>query len=545
VDIGSIITGTLNDTLAVSLPLFRTELAIAATVVLLLLCRMLPVLRHADSAVVALGGAAFALWYAWCDLRGLPGSPWLLADAASSPARQELFGGLLVFDSLTAAIRLLLAGFLVLYILFTKVSGIPDREDGADFYTLVFGGALGMCLMASANHLLMVFMAVEMASVPSYALAAILKGRKAASEAGLKYAVYGAGAAGIMLYGISLLAGVLGTCHLPSMAAELARIVGEGGAGGEVLVLALGGLMVAVGLAFKLSAVPFHFWCPDVFEGAAAEVGAFLSVASKAAAVALLLRLTFGLGTADVGPAVAAAGLADTRHFMVYVIGLMAAVTCTLGNLAAYGQTNIKRLLAYSTVAHAGYLMMGAAAAVALMGAEPEAARRAVGALVFYLGTYLFMNLAAFAIVALLRNRLRSEEIAAYAGLVRTSPGIVVATAVVLVSLIGLPPLAGFVSKFLVFSSLAEAIQAEAEKPLMLVLLVVGGFNTVISLFYYLRVLKVMTFDPPPADRAGEAFPLVSLPGAVVTALAVPVLLLGVFWNGLYAAAQLAGTFAG
>ncbi len=544
-DIGSLITGTLNDTLAVSLPLFRVELAIAATVVLLLLCRMLPVLRHADSAVIALGGAAFALWYAWCDLRGLPGSPWLLADAAVTPVRRELFGGLLVFDSLTAAIRLLLAAFLVLYILFTKVSGIPDREDGADFYTLVLGGALGMCLMASANHLLMVFMAVEMASVPSYALAAILKGRKAASEAGLKYAVYGAGAAGIMLYGISLLAGVLGTCHVPSMAAELARIVGEGGNGGEVLVLALGGLMMAVGLAFKLSAVPFHFWCPDVFEGAAAEVGAFLSVASKAAAVALLLRLAFGLGSVDGAQAVAAIGLADTRHFMVYLIGLLAAVTCTLGNLAAYGQTNMKRLLAYSTVAHAGYLMMGGAAAVALLGTDADASRRAVGALVFYLGTYLFMNLAAFAIVALLRNRLRSEEIAAYAGLVRSSPGIVVASAVVLVSLIGLPPFAGFVSKFLVFSSLAEAIQAGAEKPLMLVLLVVGGINTVISLFYYLRVLKVMTFDPPPADRPGEAFPLVSLPGAVVTALVVPVLLLGIFWNGLYAAAQLAGSFAG
>ena len=545
-DIGSIITATLNDTLAVSLPLFRTELAIAATVVLLLLCRMLPVLRHADSGVIALGGAAFALWYAWCDLRGLPGSPWMLADAVAGPARRELFGGLLVFDSLTAAIRLLLAAFLVLYILFTKVSGIPDREDGADFYTLVLGGALGMCLMASANHLLMVFMAVEMASVPSYALAAILKGRKAASEAGLKYAVYGAGAAGIMLYGISLLAGVTGSCHLPGLATEIARIVGEGGAGGEVPVLALGGLMVAVGLAFKLSAVPFHFWCPDVFEGAAAEVGAFLSVASKAAAVALLLRLTFGLGTAEAGQAVAvAAGLADTRHFMVCVIAVMAAVTCTLGNLAAYGQTNMKRLLAYSTVAHAGYLMMGAAAAVALMGGEPAAARRAVGGLVFYLGTYLFMNLAAFAIVALLRNRLRSEEIASYAGLVRSSPGIVVATAVVLVSLIGLPPLAGFISKFLVFSSLAEAIQLGAEKPIMLVLLAVGGLNTVISLFYYLRVLKVMTFDPPPADRAGEPFPLVSLPGAVVTALAVPVLLLGLFWNGLYAAAQLAGSFAG
>ena len=543
-EIGSLITGTINDTLAVSLPLFRVELAIAATTVLLLLCRMLPVLRNADSALIALGGAAFALWYGWCDLRGLPGAPWTALAGATVPARQELFGGLLVFDSLTAAIRLLLAGFLVLYVLFTKVSGIPDREDGADFYTLVLGGALGMCLMASANHLLMLFMAVEMASVPSYALAAILKGRKAASEAGLKYAVYGAGAAGIMLYGISLLAGVTGTCHLPSMAGELARIVGEGGSGGEVLVLALGGLMVAVGLAFKLSAVPFHFWCPDVFEGAAAEVGAFLSVASKAAAVALLLRLAFGLGATDVAGAAAAAGAGEVRHFMVYVIALMAAVTCTLGNLAAYGQTNMKRLLAYSTIAHAGYLMMGAAAAVALMGVSSAGASRAVAALVFYLATYLFMNLAAFAIVALLRNRLRSEEIAAYAGLVRTSPGIVVATTVVLVSLIGLPPLAGFVSKFLVFSSLAEAIQAGAEKPLMLVLLVVGGVNTVISLFYYLRVLKVMTFDPPPSDRVGEALPLVSLSGGVVTALAVPVVILGLFWSGLYAAAQLAGTFA-
>jgi NADH-quinone oxidoreductase subunit N len=547
VNLGSLLTGTLHDTLSVSLPLFRVELALAVTVVLLLLCRMLPVLRHLDAAAVALGGVCFAAWFGWSDLRGLPGSPWLVAAAdAATPLRQELFGGLLVFDPLTAYVRLLLAGFLAAYIIFTRVSGIPDREDGADFYVLVLGSALGMCLMASANHLLMVFMAVEMASVPSYALAGLLKGRKASSEAALKYAVYGAGAAGVMLYGISLLAGLLGTCHLPSMAAELARVVGEGGSVGVISVLTLAGLMVAVGLAFKLSAVPFHFWCPDVFEGAAAEVGAFLSVASKAAAVALLVRLSFGLGdpAAAGGGAAAVAGLAESRHFMVCVIGFMAAVTCTLGNLAAYGQTNMKRLLAYSTIAHAGYLMMGAAAAVAMLGVKPEGAQAAVAALAFYLGTYLFMNLAAFAIVALLRNRLRSEEIAAYAGLVRTSPGIVVAMAAVLVSLIGLPPLAGFISKFLIFSSLVEAVQANAEQPLMLALLVVGGLNTVISLFYYLRVLKVMTFDPPPADRVGEAFPLVSLPGAVVTALVVPVVILGVFWAGLFACAQLAGRIA-
>lgn len=546
-NLGTLITESLANTLDVSLPLFRPELCLAATVVLLLLCRILPVLKHADSALIALGGVAFGLWYAWSDLKSLPTGGDLLAG------RQELFTGLLVYDSLTAYVRLLLMGFLVLYILFTKVSGIPDREDGADFYTLVLGSTLGMCLMASANHLLMLFMAVEMASVPSYALAGLLKGRKASSEAAIKYAVYGAGAAGIMLYGLSLLAGLLGTCHLPSMAMELAKVAHVGSDGGSVMVLSLGGLMLAVGLAFKLSAVPFHFWCPDVFEGAAAEVGAFLSVASKAAAVALLLRVAFSLGVPAAGLGVASgsdaaaqalAALGETRHFIVYVVALMAAVTCTLGNLAAYGQTNMKRLLAYSTVAHAGYLMMGVSAAIAMAGVTASGSRDAVSAVAFYLGTYVFMNLGAFAIVALLRNTLRSEEIASYAGLVRTSPGIVVATAVVLVSLIGLPPLAGFVSKFLVFSSLVEAITAGAERPLMLVLLVVGGLNTVISLFYYLRVLKVMTFDPPPAERASEPFPLVSLPGAVVTALVVPVVGFGLFWSGLYAAAQLAGAFA-
>ena len=551
-DLGSLLTGAISDTLDVSLPLFRVELTLAATIVLVLLCRMLPVLRWLDSGLVALGGVAFALWYAWCDLRGLPGAPWPEVAAAAVPASRELFGGLLIFDPLTAFIRFLLAGFLVLYIPFTKISGIPDREDGADFYTLVLGASLGMCLMASSNHLLMLFMAVEMASVPSYALVGILKGRKASSEAALKYAVYGAGAAGVMLYGISLLAGVLGTCHFPSMAAELGSIVGESPdsfyaaeSAGPIMVLALGSLMLAAGLAFKLSAVPFHFWCPDVFEGAAAEVGGFLSVASKAAAVAVALRVAFGLGWlgGEEMAGASALGLADVRHFAVYLIGLMAAVTCTLGNLAAYGQTNMKRLLAYSTIAHAGYLLMGVAAAVALRGVDPEGCRRAVAAIAFYLGTYVFMNLGAFALVAVLRNRLRSEEIAAYAGLVRTSPGLVVAAAAVLVSLIGLPPLAGFVSKFLEFASIVEAIAVAAERPLMLVLLVVGGINTVISLFYYLRVLKVMTFDPPPEDRIATPS-AVWLPGALITALVVPVVVLGVFWSGLYAYAQLAGTFA-
>ena len=544
---GTLLNDLFIDTVSISVPLFRPELCFVATIVLLLLCRMLPLLRYVDSGGIALGGVCFSAWFAYVDFIGI-GNQVGESLLSTSAMRQELFGGLLVFDSFTAFLRLVLAGFLILYIILTKLSGIPDREDGADFYSLVLGSSLGMCLMVSANNLLMVFMAVEMASVPSYVLAGMLKGRPASSEAALKYAVYGAGTAGVMLYGISLISGVLGTLVFPDISVEISRVLAVGGTSGSTMVLCLGGLMLSVGLAFKLSAVPFHFWCPDVFEGAAAEVGAFLSVASKAAAVALLIRVAFAFSMPESGAAVGMSGnlaaLADSRHFVVYVIGLLAAVTCTFGNLAAYGQTNMKRLLAYSTIAHAGYLMMAVAAAVAMVTISPEGARDAVTAVAFYLATYLFMNLGAFGIVALLRNRLKSEEISAYAGLIRVNPGVVVAMAVVLVSLIGLPPLAGFVAKFLVFSSLVDAITTGAESPLMLSLLAIGGLNTVISLFYYLRVLKVMTFDPIPEDRVSEPFPFVSISGAMITGLVIPVVVFGVFWSGLYAAAHLAGAIA-
>ena len=544
---GTLLKELFVDTVGISVPLFRPELCLVATIVLLLLCRMLPLLRHVDSGGIALGGVCFAAWFAYVDFIGI-GSQVGESLLSTPEIRQELFGGLLVFDSFTAFLRLVLAGFLILYIAMTKLSGIPDREDGADFYSLVLGSSLGMCLMVSANNLLMVFMAVEMASVPSYVLAGMLKGRPASSEAALKYAVYGAGTAGVMLYGISLISGVLGTLVLPDISYEISRVLAAGGTSGSTMVLCLGGLMLSVGLAFKLSAVPFHFWCPDVFEGAAAEVGAFLSVASKAAAIALLVRVAFAFSmpasSAAVGMSGNVAALADSRHFVVYVIGLLAAVTCTFGNLAAYGQTNMKRLLAYSTIAHAGYLMMAVAAAVAMLAISPEGARDAVTAVAFYLATYLFMNLGAFGIVAFLRNRLKSEEISAYAGLIRLNPGVVVAMAVVLVSLIGLPPLAGFVAKFLVFSSLVDAITTGAESPLMLSLLAIGGLNTVISLFYYLRVLKVMTFDPVPEDHVLEPFSFVSISGAMITGLVIPVVVFGVFWSGLYVAAHLAGDIA-
>ncbi len=612
-----------------SLALFGPELALCGTIVLLLLCRL--VLGHRlSSTLVAFAGTVVALilaLFSWSQVAG---------------TSQETFTGMLVVDSFTVYFRIFLMAFAVLFVAFTWRSGIPDREDAADFYTLSLGSLLGMCLMVSANHLLMVFMAFEMASVPSYVLAGILKGRRKSSEAALKFAVYGAGAAGIMLYGISLIAGVTGAVHLPSVAMSLSEIMAHDPSSGVLWVLGLAGLMIMVGMAFKLSAVPFHFWAPDVFEGAAAEIGGFLSVASKAAAIALLVRVAIGfsyagehddqlamsdptvseqqqaqdpptddqqaedppaepnadgallvstLGSQDSGsqdsgsqagdgsqadnaqgtdpaqqagdqqtgdprpPTTQPAGdaeehahpvgaedeqhaheqadqphagdpLSPVRTYISYLVGFLAAITCTFGNMAAYGQTNIKRLLAYSTIAHAGYMMFAVAGAIPAIGTSTIEAQNHLSALAVYVVIYLFMNLTAFAIVAFMRNRTGSEEISSYAGLIRTSPGLVVCFSLVLVSLIGLPPLAGFAGKLLVFSALADSG--------LWVLLFVGCLNTVLSLFYYLRIVKTMCLDAPAEGVEPATFPIwKSVDGWFVLVLTLPIVVLGLFWGPL------------
>ena len=627
-----LLSSIYQDTLA-STVAFRPELTLCVTIVIMLLLRIVGPTARIHSFLITLAGSLVALWFAapWQQLDVLldpadatirssaeyylagpqQGRPpdgtlrentrvtvlsgtgsyhrvrtaegleaFVAAAAVQSPEPRQLFTGMLVYDNFAIYIRVVLLLFLVLFAIFTRISGIPDEVASPDFYTLVLGATLGMCLMATANHLLIVFLGVEMASVPSYALAGALKGRRQSSEAALKYAVYGAGAAGVMLYGISLLAGVLGSVHIPTMAVRLAALLESAGPGAvdKYMVLTLGALMVMVGVSFKLAAVPFHFWCPDVFHGASAEVGAFLSVASKAAALALLVRLALGFTHVPVdaqqvaivggNEARAAAAqeqppakagvrhrlvaqrtpstssdeaaatpaprrgdaLAPVRQLVGNFLALVSIVTCTFGNLAAYGQTNIKRLLAYSTIAHAGYMIMPVAAAVIMAGDRPHTAEEAIGALAFYLGVYLFMNLGAFAVVAFLRNELRSEEIADYAGLVYRAPIVVVCFTFLLFSLIGLPPLAGFVGKFLIFSYLVEAK--------LWTLLVIAGLNTALSLFYYLRVVKVMTLDPEPDNRVPMSVSFI--PGTYVVAVTLPVLVLFVWWNDLHRLAMAA-----
>ncbi|MBN1911263.1 MAG: NADH-quinone oxidoreductase subunit N [Pirellulales bacterium] len=518
----SLIENALTDTLGPTLAGFRPELALCATIVVLLLSRMLMPRWKEGPFWITAAGAVAALWLA---------APWSQLSGGMKTA-ESIFTGMLLHDTFSVYLRCLLFFFLLLFVLFTRSSGIPRDTHATEFFVLILGAILGMCLMVSANHILIVFLGIEMASVPSYVLAGMLRHERRGAEAALKYAIYGAGTAGIMLYGISLLAGALGSVHLPTMAAAVVDMFAHDQASSRYLVLILGGLMLMIGLGFKLSAVPFHFWAPDVFEGATAEVAGFLSIASKAAALGLLVRLVVVFGyTPNADDMV---HLEPIRQYMTLMIAAAAAVTCTFGNLAAYGQTNMKRLLAYSTIAHAGYLMMPVAALSALIGTDLTAARAAAGSMLFYVAVYMFMNLGAFAVVAYVRNRSGSEEIDALSGLIRTSTGLAVCLAVVLFSLVGLPPLAGFAAKFAAFASVYQAG--------LVLLLVVGLANTVLSLFYYLRVVKVMMLGEPSRYRPAVIIPLASSAGMVCLLCTVPLLVWGVWWNGLYTWADAAAS---
>jgi len=395
-----------------------------------------------------------------------------------------------------------------------QLDGPPDsssrKQDAVEFFVLFIGSALGMSLMVSTTNLLMVVLAVEMASLPSYALAGFRKRNRLAAEASLKYVLFGSITSAIMIYGSSLLYGRYQTLDLVQIGGQIAT---EVEVAGLPLLTGVALFAVLVGVAFKVSAVPFHFWCPDVFEGASIEVTTWLSVASKAAGLGLMLRLV----SAVVATPGAVYPLSGTLSVAVAV---MAAITCTVGNFAAFKQTNLKRLLAFSSIAHAGYMLM----AVAIIW-YPDSGRAgevhpAFAALAAYLVVYLFMNLGAFGIVAMVYWETGRESIDAVHGLIRRQPVLAVAMAVCLFSLIGLPPLGGFMAKLWLVAALWNA---NLEW-----LVIVAVANTAISLYYYVRIIRamVMVDDGQPAMRA----PL--LGQAIVAVCAVAILLTGTLYAG-------------
>jgi NADH-quinone oxidoreductase subunit N len=412
--------------------------------------------------------------------------------AASSQG--TCFRGLLVTDSVSIFWKMLLllfvAGVILMWLATTAAT--MHKGDGPEFFTLLLGATLGMCLMASTSNLLMLAIAMEMASLPSYVLAGFRKTHRLGAEASLKYVLFGAASSAIMVYGLSLLYGLFGSLQLENISAAISRPSSISSGGSALLAVAVAGLIIGIG--FKIAAVPFHFWCPDVFEGAGIDVSAFLSVASKGAALVLLLRvvstLSAGIGYHSVP------GFSLTA--LSIVIGALGAITAIVGNTGAFVQTNIKRLLAYSSIAHAGYMMCAISMIVRGPGirSDLDLSATAAQAVLLYLAVYLFMNLGAFTAAALIYRQTGTERISDYAGLGRRSPWLALCMAIFMLSLVGLPPLAGFNAKLNIMLALGAA------GGWWWTLVAIIGINTVLSLYYYLRIVKVMYF----ADSDAPAF---------------------------------------
>ncbi|MFQ6100287.1 MAG: NADH-quinone oxidoreductase subunit N [Anaerolineae bacterium] len=374
----------------------------------------------------------------------------LVASFLWPASRGPAFGGMVRVDSVGQVFRavFLLGGILVALM---SMDFRPLPQDGPYYGVLLFS-LLGMCLMAVAENLVMLYVAIELTSISAYILVGYLRETPLSSEAGLKYFLFGAFTSAVMLYGLSLLYGTTGGIGYEQVAAALTEA--------PFSLAMVGFLMVVVGLGFKVAMVPMHFWTPDVYQGAPTPITAFISVASKAAGFAVLVRALHFLFPALEGEWVA----------LVVAISM---VTMTLGNLFAIPQRNIKRMLAYSSVAQAGYILIGVAAA----------SRLGVAAMAFYLIVYTVTNIAAFGVVVLVSNLTGSEEINTFAGLSRRSPFLAWSLMIALFSLGGVPPFGGFVGKLFLF---AGAVQSG-----LIALAVVGVLNVIVSLYYYLNVVKV------------------------------------------------------
>ncbi len=478
------------------------ELCLLVAICVALIAPVLPPLRamfrasHAPLTALAIIALLAAIISAVALLTGSAGLT--LPD-------HSVLGGMVVVDHFALSVKIIIYIFtLLVIVLWSSVTRSQVRlTDGPDYLSLVLSGALGMSLMASATNFLMVFLAIEAASFPSYALAGFNKQTYRSSEASLKYVLIGAVASALMLYGLSMLYGYYGTLDLVAVAQ---RVAAEGMSVG--LLMGVFGLLIGIG--FKLSAVPIHFWCPDVFEGASIEITTFLSVASKAGAIALLVRIMMTLGHFSSGE--------HARQILLGIgtfVGLVGVVTATWGNLAAYFQTNVKRLLAYSSIAHAGYMIMLAGLLTASMNnMQPT---EVAYALLFYLIVYAFMNLGAFAVASVVAKESSSESLDEFAGLGQRNIFLAVAMGCFLLSLFGMPLTGGFWGK------VRFGFQMWNEGMWWLVVALI--INTVFSLYFYLKPIIIMVWKQPTSSRVLSVAP--AMYGVIGIAL------LGVFATGI------------
>jgi NADH-quinone oxidoreductase subunit N len=429
----------------------------------------------------------------------------------------SLFSNMMAVDPFSSFFKIviLLAALVVVFLSSWSSELHALRVRLGEFYALLVALTLGLLLMTGANNLLMMYLALELSSLSSYVLSGYTREAPGSSEASLKYVIFGAFSSGLMIYGISILYGLTGSLDLAVVNRVLPVIVAKGG--GSLYALVIASVLTMAGFGYKISAVPFHFWTPDVYEGAPISITAYLSVGSKAAGFAMLIRF---LKLVFIGPAAAVDSAAwtvlagfDWRSFLA----VLAVITMTVGNVIALWQTNLKRMLAYSSIAHAGYLLSG----LVVLNNE------GLSAIMLYFVIYLFMNLGAFFVVMLIGNKIGSDDIEDYKGLGPKAPVLGVCLALFLVSLTGLPPTAGFIGKLYLFAALVNNGWVW--------LAVVGALNSVVALYYYIRVLKQMYFEQ---SEHAELLGIPAAQHAVVLALAVPVLLLGIYFSPLATLAQ-------
>ncbi len=476
-----------------SLPSIAPELGLTImAIVVLFLDVYLPESQRKNIGYVAAFG-----------LIGLAATPLIWAPDAET---MSYWGGMVRHDALSQIFKVMIllgAGI-------TCLIAVDTRElvRQGEFYLIIIVSTLGACLMSAASDLIMVFVALETTSIPLYILAGFRRHDVKSAESGMKYFLFGSFASAIMLYGFSLLYGFTGQTNLYA----IAEFLGSAAFGDNLVPLLVALVFVFVGFGFKISAVPFHFWTPDVYEGAPTPVTAFISVASKAASFALLVRFFIA-----VFPVSLVVDGQIVQEIWVQLIAAAAVVSMIVGNVLALSQRNVKRLLAYSSIAQAGYVLIG----VAAIQSQTE---QGVAAVAFYMFMYTFTNLLAFSVVVLFSEATGSETIADLAGLSRRNPWMALAMTVGLLSLAGIPPAAGFFGKFFLFNAAVEAD--------LVWLAIVGVLNSIVALYYYLVVIKVIYVDRSEDD--GKPIVMPTTATWVLGATTIIVLILGVIPQAVF-----------
>ncbi|MDE0317082.1 MAG: NADH-quinone oxidoreductase subunit N [Candidatus Poribacteria bacterium] len=474
--------------------LLMPQLVIVSTLLIVLVFDMIDSISKKTLGWMTIVGAVIALWAS--------------INLLQAGTDQTQFNDMFRIDSYSLFFNII---FLVSTILVALISisylGKGDKKQGP-YYLLILLATLGMMLMAAGNELIIIFLGLELMSLSLYVLAGYFRESPASSEAGMKYLLLGAFASAFFLYGIALIYGAAGTTSIPGIAEKLTTE-------SQSPLLLAGTFLLIVGFGFKVAIVPFHQWAPDVYEGAPTTIAAFISAGPKAAGFAAFIRIFME-------------ALPDIQSEWTGVIVLLAMLTMTVGNVIAIAQTNIKRMLAYSSIAHAGYVLIGLAAA------NDDGTSSAM----LYLLVYCVMNIGAFGAVILARTADgESLTISDYAGLGFRKPLLGIFMTLMLLSLAGFPPTAGFVGKFYIFKSAVQAaVQPDVVNTWLVSLVIVGAVNTAISAFYYLRVVVTMYMREPEEELEFNPYPSTLVIGLALAAIGV--LLIGILPSLLLNPAQ-------